>query len=92
MIEKLLPPILVEGIWSFLRHAGFYQMCIKDFSKISKCICNVLEKDTIFHFFEECLIETLKEKLILPFVLVPGWSLSFHLIMMQETVVGTVLG
>lgn len=45
MIEKLLPPILVEGIWSFLRHAGFYQMCIKDFSKISKCICNVLEKD-----------------------------------------------
>ena len=35
VIERLSPPILVEGVRSFLRHAGFCWRFIKDFSKIS---------------------------------------------------------
>lgn len=35
VIEKLLPPICVEGFQSLLEHAGSYRRIIKDFSKIS---------------------------------------------------------
>ncbi|PKI47522.1 hypothetical protein CRG98_032112 [Punica granatum] len=45
-IEKLQPPSSVRGVQSFLRHVGFYRRFIKDFSKITKPICNLLEKDT----------------------------------------------
>ena len=45
-IEKLPPPTNVKGIRSFLGHAGFYQRFIKDFLKIVKPLCNLLEKDT----------------------------------------------
>ena len=45
VIENLPPPISVKGIRSFLGHAGFYRRFIKDFSKISKPLCNLLEKD-----------------------------------------------
>ena len=44
-IENLPPPISVKGIRSFLGHTGFYRRFIKDFSKISKPLCNLLEKD-----------------------------------------------
>ncbi|XP_017976423.1 PREDICTED: uncharacterized protein LOC108661939 [Theobroma cacao] len=49
-IEKLPPPINVKGIRSFLGHASFYRRFIKDFSKISKSLCNLLEKDVPFKF------------------------------------------
>ena len=54
-IEKLTPPTNVKGIRSFLGHAGFYQRFIKDFSKIMKPLCNLLEKDATFAFDENCL-------------------------------------
>ena len=43
-IEKLPPPKNMKGIMSFLEHAGFYRRFIKDFSKLSKPLCNILEK------------------------------------------------
>ena len=44
IIETLLPPTIVKGIKSFLGHAGFYRIFIKDFSKISRPLCRLLEK------------------------------------------------
>ena len=35
VIDKLPPPTLIKGITSFLRHAEFYRMFIKDFLKNS---------------------------------------------------------
>ena len=50
IIEKLPQPTNVKGIRSFLGHAEFYRRFIKDFSKIAKPLCNLLNKDTPFNF------------------------------------------
>lgn len=73
MIEKLSPPTLVKGVRSFLGHAGFYRIFIKDFSKISKPMCNLLEKDAEFHFDGGCMraFEFLKDKLTSSPVIMP---------------------
>ena len=52
VIKTLLPPTTVKGIRSFLRHAGFYKRFIKDFSKISRPLCKLLEKDAKLDFDE----------------------------------------
>ncbi|RVW29186.1 Transposon Ty3-I Gag-Pol polyprotein [Vitis vinifera] len=44
LIVKLPPPTNVKGIRQFLGHAGFYRRFIKDFSKISKPLCELLVK------------------------------------------------
>ena len=44
IIKTLLPPTIVKGIRNFLGHAGFYRRFIKDFSKISKTLCRLMEK------------------------------------------------
>ena len=54
VIEKLPPPLNVKSIKSFLGHAGFYRRFIKDFSKITRSLSNLLNKDSIFKFDEEC--------------------------------------
>ena len=51
VIEKLPLPTNVKGVRSFLGHAGFYRRFIKDFSKISKPLCDLLAKDAIFFIF-----------------------------------------
>ena len=63
IIEKLLPPTLVKGVRSFLGHAGFYRRFIKDFSKISKPVSNLLMQGVPFDFNDSCMttFETLKE-------------------------------
>ena len=74
------PPTNVKGLRSFLGHAGFYRRFIKDFSKISKPLCDLLAKDVVFDFSKECLnaFETLKSKLISFLVIVaPDWELPF---------------
>ena len=53
-IKTLLPPTTIKGIRSFLQHDGFYRIFIKDFSKISKPLCRLLEKDENFDFDESC--------------------------------------
>jgi hypothetical protein len=54
-IEKLPYPKDIKGIRSFLGHAGFYRRFIKDFSKISKPLTNLLEKDVPFSFTKDCV-------------------------------------
>ena len=44
-IEKMPCPKDIKGIRSFLGHAGFYRRFIKNFSKISRPLTNLLQKD-----------------------------------------------
>src|SRR4051812_24556595 len=44
IIENLQPPKTVREIRSFLGHAGFYRRFIKDFSKITKPLTELLMK------------------------------------------------
>ena len=67
VIKTLMSPITVKGIRSFLGHAGFYRRFIKNFSKISKPLCRLLEKDAKFDFDESCksAFEEIKSILVL---------------------------
>ena len=66
IIKTLFPPTTVKGIRSFLGHAGFYKRFIRDFSKIARPLCRLLEKDTKFNFDESCqsLFEEIKSRLV----------------------------
>ncbi|KAL4342153.1 hypothetical protein GQ457_08G025220 [Hibiscus cannabinus] len=96
VIEKLPPPTNVKGIRSFLGHAGFYRRFIKDFSKISKPLCNLLQQNQPFVFDKECqsAFEELKMKLIsAPVVVPPDWSSPFELMCdANDHAVGAALG
>lgn len=63
---KLPPPIDIKEFRSFLGHHRFFRRFIKDFSKVAKPLCNLLEKDTAFVFDEDCLkaFEIIKEKIV----------------------------
>nr|GEU75705.1 reverse transcriptase domain-containing protein [Tanacetum cinerariifolium] len=65
VIAKLPHPTTVKGIRSFLGHVGFYRRFIQDFLKIAQPMTHLLEKDTSFFFFKECVeaFQTLKIKL-----------------------------
>jgi hypothetical protein len=54
-VEKLPPPTDIKFLRSFLGHAGFYRRFIKDFSKITKPLTQLLQKDTKFIFDSVCL-------------------------------------
>jgi hypothetical protein len=43
-------PMSVGDIWSFLRLAGYYRRFIEEFSKISKPMTELLEKDKKFEW------------------------------------------
>ncbi|CAN6716960.1 unnamed protein product [Malus baccata var. baccata] len=96
LISKLPPPTSVKGVRSFLGHAGFYRRFIKDFSKISRPLCNLLAKDTAFDFNSDCLhaFNSLKQLLTsAPIITAPNWSLPFELICdASDYAVGAVLG
>nr|GEX05651.1 reverse transcriptase domain-containing protein [Tanacetum cinerariifolium] len=82
VIAKLPHPTTVKGVRSFLGHAGFYRRFIKDFSKISRPMTHLLEKDTPFVFSEDCIqaFQTLKKKLTEdPILIAPNWDLPFEL-------------
>ncbi|XP_049368993.1 uncharacterized protein LOC125833888 [Solanum verrucosum] len=95
VIEKLPPPISIKGVRSFLDHAGFYGRFIKDFSKIAKPMCSLLEKEVKFDFDEMCLkaFEMLKMTLIeAPILIAPDWELPFELMCdTSDVAVGAVL-
>ena len=62
-----MPPTTVKGIRSFLGHAGLYRRFIKDFSKISRPLCILLEKDAKFEFDDsyKFAFEEIKSKLVI---------------------------
>ena len=71
VIETLIPPNTVKGIRSFLEHAGFYRRFIKDFSKISRPLCKLLEKDAKFEFDDSCLFafKEIKSRLVIVLIM-----------------------
>ncbi|KAL4303924.1 hypothetical protein GQ457_10G009630 [Hibiscus cannabinus] len=96
VIEKLPPPATVKGIRSFLGQAGLYRRYIKDFSKISKLMCNLLQQNQPFVFDEDCqsAFKELKMKLIsAPIVVPPDWTSPFELMCdASDYAVGAALG
>ncbi|GJV45076.1 reverse transcriptase domain-containing protein [Tanacetum coccineum] len=103
VISKLPHPTTVKGIRSFLGHAGFYRRFIKDFSKISRPMTHLLEKNTPFIFSENCILafQTLKKKLTeaLPIPLFPlkflppNWDQPFEIMCdASDYAIGAVLG
>nr|GEY29277.1 reverse transcriptase domain-containing protein [Tanacetum cinerariifolium] len=96
VIAKLPHPTTVKGIHSFLGHAGFYGRFIKDFSKIAWLMIRLLEKDTPFPFFKECVeaFQTLKRKLTeAPILIAPDWDLPFELMCdARDFAIGALLG
>ncbi|GKA83883.1 reverse transcriptase domain-containing protein [Tanacetum coccineum] len=96
VIAKLPHPTTVKGVRSFLGHAGFYRRFIKDFSKISRPMTHLLEKNTPFIFSNECIqaFEMLKKKLTeAPILIAPDWDLPFELMCdASDFSIGAVLG
>ena len=80
-VDKAKVELIVKGIRQFLGHAGFYKRFIKDFSKISKPLCELLVKDAKFMWDEKCQrsFEELKQFLTTaPIVRAPNWKLPFE--------------
>nr|GFB98298.1 DNA-directed DNA polymerase [Tanacetum cinerariifolium] len=96
VITKLPYPTTVKGVMSFLGHAGFYRRFIQDFSKITRAMTHLLEKETPFVFSKECIdaFNTLKKKLTeAPILIVPDWNLPFKLMCDAiDYAIGAVLG
>ncbi|GKD82234.1 reverse transcriptase domain-containing protein [Tanacetum coccineum] len=96
VISKLPHPTTVKGIRSFLGHAGFYRRFIQDFSKISRPMTHLLEKNTPFIFLEDCILafQTLKKKLTeAPILIAPNWDQPFEIMCdASDYAIGAVLG
>ncbi|KAH9803520.1 hypothetical protein KPL71_001801 [Citrus sinensis] len=96
LISNLPHPKSVKEVRSFLGHAGFYRRFIKDFSKISRPLCNLFVKDVPFIFDESCLDAFAKLKKLLtssPIIQPPNWDLHFEIMCDAfDYAVGAVLG
>ena len=96
IIKTLAPPTTVKGIRIFLGHAGFYRRFIKDFSKIARLLCRLLEKDTKFSFGDSCKAAFEEIKIILvqaPIMVAPEWDKGFEMMCdASDFAMGAVLG
>ncbi|CAA7057648.1 unnamed protein product [Microthlaspi erraticum] len=96
VMMSLQPPNSVKGIRSFLGHAGFYRRFIKDFSKITRPLTQLLCKEVKFDFDSTCLeaFHTIKGALVsAPIVQPPDWNLPFEVMTdASDYAVGAVLG
>ena len=96
IIKTLAPPTTVKGIRSFLGHVGFYRRFIKDFSKIARPLCRLLEKDTKFSFDDSCkaAFEEIKIRLVqAPIIAAPEWDHGFGMMCdASDFTTGAVLG
>ena len=95
MISKLPSPMNVKTMRQFLRHAGFYRRFIKDFSKITKPLFKLLEKDAKFVWNEDCQrsFEDLKAYLTTTqIVRISNWQLPFEVMCdASDLAIGAVL-
>ena len=76
LISKLPSPINVKTVRQFLGHAGFYRRFIMDFSKITKPLYKLLEKDAKFIWDADCQksFEDLKAYLTTALIVrAPNW-------------------
>ena len=96
IIEALLPPTTIKGIRSFLGYAGFYRIFIRDFSKIARPLCRLLEKDAKFNFDEssQYSFEEIKSRLVeAPIMAKPEWNKEFEIMCdASDYAMGAVLG
>ena len=96
VIKTLMPPTIVKGIRSLLGHAGFYRRFIKDFSKISRPLCRLLETNANFDFDESCksAFEEIKSRLVsAPIMPTLDWSNEFEIMCdVSDYAMGAVLG
>ena len=96
IIRNMLPPTTVKGIRSFLGHVGFYRIFIRDFSKIARPLCRLLEKDTKFNFDESCQksFKEIKSRLVeAPIMAKPDWNREFEIMCdANDFAMGAVLG
>ena len=96
IIKTLAPPTTVKGIRSFLGYAGFYRRFIKDFSKIARSLCRLLEKDTKFNFDDSyrAAFEEIKIRLAqAPITAAPDWDQEFEVMCdASDFAMGAVLG
>ena len=96
IIRNPMPPTTVRGIRSFLEHARFYRRFIRDFSKIARPLCRLLEKDTKFNFDESCHNSFKEIKSILveaPNMAKPYWNREFEIMCdASDFAMGAVLG
>jgi hypothetical protein len=95
-VEQLPPPMDVKSLRSFLGHARLCRRFIEDFSKITKPLTNLLQKDVAFDFDEKCLavFRTLKSALVSALIIQPpDWSQPFEIMCdASDYAVGAVLG
>ena len=77
-------------------YAGFYRRFIKDFSKIARPLCRLLEKDTRFNFDDSCkaAFEEIKSRLVqAPIMAAPEWDQGFEVMCdASDFAMGAVLG
>ena len=96
LIKTLIPPTTVKGIMSFLGHVGFYRRFIQDFSKISRPLCRLLEKDANFEFDKACsfAFENIKAKLVIASIMaILDWNKEFEIMCdASDYAMGAVLG
>ncbi|GJT06432.1 reverse transcriptase domain-containing protein [Tanacetum coccineum] len=93
-MDQMLERLVGNEYYCFLD--GFYRRFIKDFSKISRPMTHLLEKNTPFIFSEECIqaFQTLKKKLTeAPILIAPDWDQPFELMCdASDYAIGAVLG
>nr|GEZ67513.1 hypothetical protein [Tanacetum cinerariifolium] len=96
VLAKLPYLTIVKGVRSFLGHVGFYRRFIQDFSKISRLMTHLLEKNTLFIFSEDYIkaFQMLKKKLTAdPILIALNWDLPFELMCDAcDFAIGAVLG
>ena len=96
IIKTLFPPTTIKGIRSFLGHAGFYRRFIREFSKIARPLCRLLEKDTKFNFDESCQssFEEIRFRLVeAPIMAKPDWNKEFEIMCdSSDYAMGAILG
>ena len=88
--------IIPSSLGKYRRGFEPHQRFIKDFSKNSRPLTNLLQKDVPFVFYDDCVeaFETLKKALIsAPIVQPPDWNLPFEIMCdASDYVVGAILG